>query len=69
MGGYCGTRTYSENIIAMGRPEASYEEVVAAAKKARCYDFIMRQPYGFDTIVGLALLVVGVIFFRALKSE
>ena len=40
------------NNIAMGQPEASYEEVVEAAKKARCYDFIMRQPYGFDTVVG-----------------
>ncbi len=40
------------NNIAMGRPEASYEEVAEAAKKARCYDFIIRLPYGFDTIVG-----------------
>jgi len=40
------------NNIAMGRPEASYEEVAEAARKARCYDFIMRLPYGFDTIVG-----------------
>ena len=32
------------NNIAMGRLEASYEEVVEAAKKARCYDFIMRLP-------------------------
>ena len=36
----------------MGRPEATYEEVVEAAKKARCYDFILRLPYGFDTLVG-----------------
>lgn len=40
------------NNIAMGCPEASYEEVVEAAKKARCYDFILRLPYGFDTLVG-----------------
>ena len=40
------------NNIAMGRPDASYEDVVSAAKKARCYDFIMSLPYGFDTIVG-----------------
>ncbi|MBQ9685700.1 MAG: ABC transporter ATP-binding protein [Oscillospiraceae bacterium] len=40
------------NNIAMGRPDASYEEIVEAAKKARCYDFIMRLPYGFDTVVG-----------------
>lgn len=40
------------NNISMGRPEASKEEVVAAAKKARCYDFIMALPDGFDTVVG-----------------
>ncbi len=40
------------NNIAMGRPDASFEEVVEATKKARCYDFIMRLPYGFDTLVG-----------------
>lgn len=40
------------NNIAMGRPDASYEDVVEAARKARCYDFIMNLPYGFDTIVG-----------------
>lgn len=40
------------NNIIMGHPEASYEQVVDAAKKARCYDFIMRLPYGFDTVIG-----------------
>ncbi len=40
------------NNISMGKPDATYEEVVAAAKKARCYDFIMNLPYGFDTLVG-----------------
>ncbi len=40
------------NNIIMGYPEASYEQVVDAAKKARCYDFIMRLPYGFDTVIG-----------------
>ena len=40
------------NNIAMGRPDASYEDVMEAARKARCYDFIMNLPYGFDTIVG-----------------
>lgn len=40
------------NNIAMGRPGASREEVIEAAKKARCYDFIMRLPQGFDTMVG-----------------
>lgn len=39
------------NNIAMGSG-ASRDEVIEAAKKARCYDFIMSQPYGFDTIIG-----------------
>lgn len=40
------------NNIAMGRPDASEEEVFQAAKKARCYDFVTALPDGFQTIVG-----------------
>ena len=40
------------NNIAYGKPEASYEEVVLAAKKAKIYDDIMAMPDGFDTYVG-----------------
>lgn len=40
------------NNIAMGRTNASREEVIEAAKKARCYDFIMALPEGFDTVIG-----------------
>lgn len=40
------------NNIAMGAPDANKEAVYEAAKKARCYDFIMKLPYGFDTFVG-----------------
>lgn len=40
------------NNIAIGRPDASREEVEEAAKKARCYDFIMQLPDGFDTVIG-----------------
>lgn len=40
------------NNISMGRPDATREEVIAAAKKARCYDFIMDLPDGFDTVIG-----------------
>lgn len=40
------------NNISMGRPDASHEEVMEAAKKARCYDFIMKLPQGFDTMIG-----------------
>ena len=38
--------------IAIGRPDAARAEVEAAAKKARCYDFIMALPQGFDTVIG-----------------
>lgn len=40
------------NNISMGKPNASKEEVYQAAKKARCYDFIMALPDGFQTKVG-----------------
>ncbi|MCR5603699.1 MAG: ABC transporter ATP-binding protein/permease [Lachnospiraceae bacterium] len=40
------------NNIAIGRPDAAREEVEEATKKARCYDFIMQLPEGFDTVIG-----------------
>jgi len=40
-----------ENIL-MGKPEASDEEVIAAAKAANAHDFIMSLPDGYDTKVG-----------------
>lgn len=40
------------NNIAMGRPDASEEEIIQAAKKARCYDFVTALPDGFQTIAG-----------------
>ena len=40
------------NNIRFGKPDASMEEVQTAAKKARCYDFIMALPDGFDTVIG-----------------
>lgn len=40
------------NNIIMGKPDATEEEVYAAAKKARCYDFITALPEGFQTVVG-----------------
>ncbi len=39
------------NNIALGREDAGKEDIVEAAKKARCYDFIMALPDGFDTVV------------------
>ncbi len=40
------------NNIAYGRPDASMEEIIAAAKAAQAHDFIMSFPKGYDTIVG-----------------
>ena len=40
------------NNIAIGRMDATREEVEEAARKARCYDFIRALPQGFDTVIG-----------------
>lgn len=40
------------NNIAMGKTDATREEVIEVAQKARCYDFIMQLPNGFDTVIG-----------------
>jgi ATP-binding cassette subfamily B protein len=38
--------------IALGNPDATYEEIINAAKKARCHDFIESLPNGYKTRVG-----------------
>jgi ATP-binding cassette subfamily B multidrug efflux pump len=43
--------TIRENIK-YGRPEATDDEVITAAKAAQAHDFIMRFPNGYDTLVG-----------------
>ena len=43
--------TIRENI-AMGKPDATEEEIVEAAKLAHAHSFIKRLPYGYDTIIG-----------------
>lgn len=43
--------TIRANIL-FGKPDATEDEMIDAAKKARCYDFIMALPNGFDTVVG-----------------
>lgn len=41
-----------ENNIRFGKPDASRDEVIQAAKAACCHDFIMELPDGYDTIIG-----------------
>jgi len=43
--------TIRENI-AMGRPEAADEEIIAAAKAAHAHSFIKRLPDGYNTVIG-----------------
>ena len=38
--------------IELGRPGATNEEIIAAARHAYAYDFIMQKPDGFDTVIG-----------------
>ena len=40
------------NNIRFGKTDATDEEIIAAARKACCHDFIMRLPQGYDTMVG-----------------
>ena len=41
-----------ENNIRFGKPDASREDVIEAAKAACCHDFIMALPDGYDTVIG-----------------
>ena len=43
--------TIRENIT-MGKPDATDEEVIQAAKQARAHGFIKRLPQGYDTVIG-----------------
>ena len=43
--------TIRANLL-FGKPDATEEEMIDAAKKARCHDFIMALPNGYDTVVG-----------------
>lgn len=40
------------NNIRFGQPDAPMELVIKAAKKARCHDFIMKLPQGYETVIG-----------------
>lgn len=48
---YLFSGTVADNIR-MGRPDASREDIVAAAKAACCHDFIRAMPQGYDTLIG-----------------
>ena len=48
---YLFNDTIRANIL-FGRPGATEAEMIEAAKKARCHDFIMALPNGYDTVVG-----------------
>lgn len=43
--------TVRANIL-FGRPDTTEDEMIAASKKARCHDFIMALPNGYDTVIG-----------------
>lgn len=45
------SNTVRENIL-IGKPDASEEEIIAAAKAANAHDFILKLPNGYDTKVG-----------------
>src|SRR5207237_6847856 len=45
-------RTTIRENIAYGRPEATMEEIVAAARAANAHEFIMRLPQGYETVIG-----------------
>ena len=44
-------RSIADNLV-VGKPDATAEEIEAAAKLAEAHDFIMAQPQGYDTLIG-----------------
>lgn len=42
------------NNIRFGQPDISMEKVIEASQKARCHEFIMKLPKGYDTVIGEA---------------
>src|SRR3546814_1471725 len=43
--------TIAENI-AYGKPQATRQEIIAAARAANAHEFILRLPHGYDSLVG-----------------
>lgn len=48
---YLFNDTIRSNIL-FGKPDATEEEMIEAAKKARCHEFITALPNGYDTVIG-----------------
>lgn len=48
---YLFNDTVRSNIL-FGKPDATEEEMIEAAKKARCHEFITALPNGYDTVIG-----------------
>ena len=42
------------NNIRFGQPDAPMDKVITAAKKARCHDFVLKLPQGYETVIGEA---------------
>ena len=43
---------YVRDNIRFGQPDNSMEKVINAAKKAKCHDFIVALPNGYETVLG-----------------
>ncbi|WP_071125855.1 ABC transporter ATP-binding protein [Peptoniphilus lacydonensis] len=47
------------NNVAMAKPGSTKEDVIKACKKARCHDFIVKLPDGYDTVLGKGTYLSG----------
>ena len=47
------------NNVAMAKPGSTKEDVIKACKKARCHDFIIKLPEGYDTVLGKGTYLSG----------
>lgn len=47
------------NNVAMAKPGSTKEDVIKACKKARCHDFIVKLPEGYDTVLGKGTYLSG----------
>ena len=52
LAGSGSVRDTIRNNICFGKPDAAEEEMLEAARKARCHEFIIALPDGYDTVIG-----------------